>query len=118
MRIGPWRFSRESFRAVNAHIHGEVAAMRSGLGSISLIDEVGPLELRRNSGFITAVDAVVDSEASLLLVVRPSLVGELSDWISERSSARRRHGIRVVRVSGASKIAPTVEGILGMLDSL
>jgi nucleoside-triphosphatase THEP1 len=118
MRIGPWRFSRESFRAVNAHLRGEVAAMRSGSGSIALIDEVGPLELRRNSGFIAAVEAVVDSEALLLLVIRPSLVGELSDWISERSSARRSHGIRVVRLTDTSKIAPTVEGILGMLDSL
>jgi nucleoside-triphosphatase THEP1 len=114
--IGPWRFFRDAFDAVNAHLHRKSAATRPGAGSVALIDEVGPLELTRSDGFISGVEAVVDSDAALVLVVRPSLVEELAVWVSDRSSLRRSQGIEVVRVSGTAEIPHTVDRILGILQ--
>lgn len=118
LRIGPWRFFRAAFGAVNEHLLRESATTRPGTGSIALIDEVGPIELRRYDGLVTGVEAVVDTCASLIIVVRPRLVEELARWISERSPIRSTWGIQVIRVPDPSEIVHTVDRILGILESL
>jgi nucleoside-triphosphatase THEP1 len=116
VRIGPWRFFQSAFDSVNEHLCREAVASRSQPGVVALVDEIGPLELRRGDGFIKGFEAVVDTEASLVAVIRPTLVDELSAWISVRSPTRGDGGFHVVRVTEDSKTAPTVDAILGMLE--
>ena len=74
-QIGPYIFSVHAITAVNRLISEIVAS--SGPRSI-VIDEVGPLELHRKDGFWAGLAAVWSDPRTLVLVVRPACVEEVT----------------------------------------
>jgi len=115
--LGPWRFSRAGFDVVNEHLSGIAATAASpSTAPVVVIDEVGPLELARRSGFVTGFEAVMASSLPAVIVVRPSLLNELSSTICDRWN-HRSAGIHSVQVSHPAHILPTSRRILAMLGA-
>jgi nucleoside-triphosphatase THEP1 len=113
--LGPWHFSRKTLDAVNAHLASVVQSRRGGGDAVVVVDEIGPLEMRRRDGFWPGFAAVADSDVSAIIVVRPSLVDELVEVVSARVPRRAAVGIHVVRHKNPEEISATIRQILGML---
>lgn len=106
--LGPWRFSSRAITAVNDHL-ATVPVLAA-----SLIDEIGPLELRRGGGFLPGFRTVLAGTAPMVVVVRPDLVDELRRSIAGWSSHRR--GIHTVTIEAPSERASAATAIQGFLS--
>lgn len=78
-RYGHYRFSRSGFRKASR-------LSRTALNKkcdLFILDEVGPLEIERNEGFMPVLIALLRSRGPrILLVVRPALLGAVQDLFS------------------------------------
>lgn len=89
-QIGPYHFSAAAFAAAETELL-EAARSLSTLDEI-IIDEIGPLELRRHEGFARGFAAILDAYRAathpagarrprLVVVVRPELFEELRTMV-------------------------------------
>jgi nucleoside-triphosphatase THEP1 len=111
--LGPWRFSLEAIERVNAHLREECAA--AGPDRLTIIDEIGPLELTRRHGFLPGLRAASAAPGDLLVVVRPSLVNAAAEYIRAQSE-----GIRTaerVFITDPGGVARAVDHLLDMLGA-
>lgn len=103
-----WEFGAAALARVNAHLAGLAADVKGdGRPGLLVIDEVGPLELRRGGGLTAALELLNAGPAPAwshaLVVVRSALAGEAAarfarSWRSveplfpDESGARRLRG--------------------------
>lgn len=109
--LGPWNFRSRSMEAANAWLISDAAA-----STIILIDEIGPLELEREQGFLRGFRAALASSAALLVVVRPSLRDALVAEIG-LTAPERLAGLDHILLDPDARSDSTCEDILAMLRS-
>lgn len=76
---GPFKFSSKGFEKANNVI---INALNQGLSPV-FIDEIGPLELSKKSGFypcLSHMGRIKDTE-DLFIVIRPDLISEFSERV-------------------------------------
>ena len=102
--LGVWDFSASAIETVNRELTAVVEQARDhpagspGRFSVAVVDEIGPLELRRRQGFLPALTAMARSSVPLLVVVRPGLVDDLLRTLHALSSSRTAGHTSTVRL--------------------
>ena len=91
--LGPYRFSRDAVTRVNAHLCGVPANTDA-----AIVDEIGPLELKRSGGFLPGLNHLLTLPIPLVVVIRPELLTDLTQLI-ERAGRRVAHKIADPRPS-------------------
>ena len=71
--MGEFFFDADGFEALNASLRRIPAA------DLLILDEIGPLEIKRRSGLIPALAAFLDSRIPLLLVIRETYLDAYLD---------------------------------------
>jgi hypothetical protein len=99
-RIGPYRFFGETIERVNALFTEGAAGAADTPARVTpivplvwILDEIGPLELKRGEGFLPALEELERARAAsqavrALIVVRPSLVEQVYRRLTERALSR------------------------------
>lgn len=95
-----WEFDDGAMARVNAHLRALGAVARTGAPGLLVVDELGPLELRRHEGLVEAVALLSAGPAPAwphaLVVVRAALVGEAAGLFGPAWG-----GARLVRADAA-----------------
>ena len=82
--IGRFFFSEKAFAEGNAAIHEFINSEAIQRDKILVIDEIGPLELRIESGFRVGLNSLLSAQlegTSVVLVVRPELADQLEGLV-------------------------------------
>lgn len=91
-RYGRFSFSSAGMDRAMDCLRG---ALTSAASRVTILDEVGPLELELGAGLAPVLPLLADA-GDLLLVTRPSLVARLQDWVP-------RHGREVIVVDPTAR---------------
>ncbi|MDA3951841.1 MAG: hypothetical protein PF508_21720 [Spirochaeta sp.] len=111
-RVGPYDFSVAALAAVNDHLYRITAGADVPDGAATsattaiVIDEIGPLELSRKDGFWPGLSSLWTDPRPLILVVRPDLVDELSDYAG--AAGRQVVTVHVVTTGSISATADAI----------
>lgn len=108
--IGPWNFRPEAIAAANRWLTADAARC-----PVLLIDEIGPLELERERGFLRGFRAACNSPASLVVVVRPELADALVAEIGLNVPSRLDQ-LRRLHLLNRGEVDSTRDSILAMLQ--
>jgi len=98
--LGPFQFYRSAFTAAEAEILGEGAPGENHPvpgyppARVVVIDEIGPLELRRYDGFYHVLSRLISTRVALVLTVRPDLLETLEE-LCRTGSHRRVQSIMI-----------------------
>lgn len=104
LRYGMWRFDPDALAAADGAARGCIDSSPAGAGArrLCVIDEIGPLELDWNLGFVSALEALDASlgaedgyPAACVVTARPE--------IADRLGSRWRGSIRVGLDGGAER---------------
>lgn len=101
-----WEFDAAAMARVNAHLRALRAQAQTASPGLLVVDELGPLELRRHEGLVEAVAALAAGPAPAwphaLVVVRAALAGEAAGllgpaWGGARAVRADEAGAEVLR---------------------
>ena len=87
--IGRFFFSEAAFAEGNAVIHEFVNSESVQREKILVVDEIGPLELREDSGFRIGLNSLLSAQLEgtyVILVVRPELADQLEHLVRQNGN--------------------------------
>ncbi len=109
LEIGPYRFDAAGFARANTIIAGGAADAKRTV----IVDEVGPLELDRRTGFWPALLALLRSSAPVIATVRPSLISRFVELCSDYG-----RGVPAVVAIDSTPLEERTGTLLGALREL
>jgi nucleoside-triphosphatase THEP1 len=80
--VGPWHFHHQAFDA------GLRWCEQAETGALLIVDEVGPLELRRQQGWAPLLPRLPVHQGPVLMVIRPALAGDIPRLSGDRTVLR------------------------------
>ena len=84
--MGPYLFSPAVIDMANSHLRN-ILSRSTAVPAGVVIDEIGPLELKRNAGFLPGLTWLLQQQIPLAIVIRPELVDRLAGLVG--SSGRK-----------------------------
>ena len=100
-RLGPFQFSQSACDKANHRLV-------NGSGDIAVIDEIGPLELVHQAGFWPGLSATLITRNTLVAVVRPDLVSQLSVLLERHRPAGGLSIYRLESTETAESVLPRI----------